>query len=328
MRSSRLLSVLLLIQARGRLTAQQLAAELGVSVRTVYRDVQSLSAAGIPLYGEAGHDGGYRLVDGYHTRLTGLTSGEAEALFLAGVPGLAADLGLGAALATTELKLMAALPEELRERAGALRQRFHLDTSGWYATAEATPHLAAVVEAVWNLRRLRIRYRRWAAPREVTRTIEPYGLVCKAGRWYLVAGQAHSIRTYRVSQILRLAVTEGAFTRPDGFDLAEHWSSYLKEFDARRHRDEATVRMSADLLRRLPDLLEPAVAWTARTTAGPPEPDGRVEVTIPIESTDHATAVLLSLGAEAEILAPPELRRRVAETAAAMAATYAMGSRP
>ncbi|MCG5217290.1 WYL domain-containing protein [Streptosporangium soli] len=328
MRASRLLSILLLVQARGRLTAQQLADELGVSVRTVYRDVESLSSAGVPLYGEAGHAGGYRLVDGYRTRLTGLTPGEAEVLFLAGLPGPAADLGLGTALATAQLKLMAALPQELRERAGALRQRFHLDTSGWYAEAETIPHLAAVVDAVWHQRRIRIRYRRWAAPQEVTHTLEPYGMVFKAGHWYVVASGSESIRTYRVSQILRLRILETVFERPDGFDLAEHWTSYLDQFDARRHRREAIMRVSPDLLRRLPDLLEPAVARAAQSTAGPPDTDGRIEVTIPIESVDHAAEVLLRLGAEAEILTPADLRQRITEIVTALAATYSMPPRP
>jgi predicted DNA-binding transcriptional regulator YafY len=322
MRASRLLSVLLLIQARGRLTAQQIADELGVSVRTVYRDVESLSAAGVPLYGEAGHEGGYRLIDGYRTRLTGLTPGEAEVLFLAGLPGPAADLGLGTVLATAQLKLMAALPAELQARTGALRQRFHLDTSGWYAEAEATPHLAAVVDAVWHRRRIRIRYRRWAAPQEVTRTLEPYGLVFKAGRWYAVAAGQKSIRTYRVSQILRVRILETVFQPPDGFDLAAHWTSYIDEFDTRRHRREAVVRVTPDLLRRLPDLLEPAVARAAQATAGPSNAEGLIDVTIPIESVEHATGILLGLGAEAEVLTPPDLRRRIAETITALGATY------
>jgi predicted DNA-binding transcriptional regulator YafY len=328
MRASRLVSLLLLVQARGRVSAQQIADELGVSVRTVYRDVESLNAAGVPLYGQAGHDGGYRLVEGYRTRLTGLTTDEAEALFLTGLPGAAADLGLGTVLATAQLKLMAALPEELRERAGGLRQRFHLDTSGWYAEADPTPQLAAVVDAVWNQRRIRMRYRRWAAPQEVTRTVEPYGIVLKAGHWYLVAGERESVRTYRVAQILRLRVLAGVVERPDGFDLAEHWAAYLDAFDTRRYQDEAVLRLTPEVLRRLPDLLEPAVARAARTTAGPPDADGRIEVTIPIESIDHAAGMLLRLGTEAEVLAPAQLRQAITDTVTALALTYAKSSVP
>jgi predicted DNA-binding transcriptional regulator YafY len=322
MRASRLLSVLLLLQTRGRMTAQQLADELEVSVRTVYRDMESLAAAGVPLYGDPGHDGGYRLVGGYRTRLTGLTSEEAEALSLAGLPGPAADLGLGTVLATAQLKLRAALPEELRDRTGEIRQRFHLDTSGWYAETDPTPHLAVVTDAVWRQHRIRIRYRRWKAPREVTRTLEPYGLVLKSGRWYLVAGLPGQVRTYRVSQILWIQALQDRFERPPGFDLAAHWQSCLADFDARRHQGDAVVRLSPRILEQLPDLVEPAVARAARDSAGPPGPDGRVQVVIPTESVDHAVGMLLRLGAEAEVVAPRELRARMAQTIAALADTY------
>ncbi|MEU3528211.1 WYL domain-containing protein [Streptomyces sp. NPDC038707] len=322
MRASRLLSVLLLLQTRGRLTARQLADELEVSVRTVYRDMESLTAAGVPVYGDPGHEGGYRLLDGYRTRLTGLTRQEAEALFPAGLPGPAADLGLGTVLATAQLKLTAALPDELRDRTGEIRQRFHLDTSGWYAEADTTEHLAAVTDAVWRRHRVRVRYRRRRAPQEVTRTLDPYGLVLKSGRWYLVAARPGHIRTYRVSQILSIRALPEQFERPAEFDLAAHWQSYLAGFDARRHRDEAVVRLSPALLGRLPDLIEPALARAARDSAGPPGPDGRVRAVIPIESVDHAVGMLLGLGAEAEVVAPPELRTRMARTVAALSAVY------
>ncbi|CAM4207377.1 YafY family protein [Nocardia ninae] len=321
MRASRLLSIVLLLQARERMTAEQLARELEVSVRTIYRDVESLSLAGIPLYGEAGHDGGYRLVDGYRTRLTGLTADEAEALFLAGLPGPAADLGLGAVLATAQLKLKAALPDELREGVGRIQERFHLDTSDWYADPDSTAQLAAVVEATWSRRRIRMRYRRWAQPREVDRVVAPYGLVLKSGRWYLVA-ESGEIRTYRVSQILRIQLLDNAFERPAEFDLASSWSAYLADFDARRYRGEARIRLSERALERLPHLLEPALARVARNTAEPPDRDGRIIVTMPMETIEHTAGLLLRLGAEAEVLAPAELRDRMAEIAADLARIY------
>src|SRR3954469_8391357 len=202
MRASRLISLLLLLQNRGRMTAQALADELEVSVRTVYRDVESLGAAGVPIYADRGPAGGYQLLDGYRTRLTGLTSDEAGTLFLAGVPGPAAELGLGSVLAAAELKLRASLPGELADRADRVRERFHLDAPGWFRPDEPTPDLSTVAEAVWSSRRLEIRYRRWKAPREVTRTLDPLGVVLKAGRWYLVAGSATRTTAYRVSNIL------------------------------------------------------------------------------------------------------------------------------
>src|SRR3954468_19720380 len=168
------------------MTAQALADELEVSVRTVYRDVESLSAAGVPVYADRGPAGGYRLVDGYRTRLTGLTTAEAESLFLTGMPTQAAELGLGEVLAAAQLKLMAALPPALRDRAGAIRERFMLDAPGWFRDQRSPPLLAVVADAVWEQRRLAVRYTRWDRS-EVDRELAPLGLVLKNGTWYLVA---------------------------------------------------------------------------------------------------------------------------------------------
>jgi len=234
MRASRLVSIILLLQARGRLTAAQLARELEVSVRTVYRDVESLHTAGIPLYGDAGHRGGYQLLDGYQTRLTGLSAEEAKALSLSGLPGPAAELGLGSVLAAAQLKVQAALPPAFAEQLGATAQRFHLDATGWYAQAEDAPFLPAAADAVWRGAAVRVRYRRWKAPTDVDRRLEPYGLVLKAGRWYLVA--APGPRTYRVDQILDLAVLKESFTIPENFSLAGYWQSHTAEFLAGLHR--------------------------------------------------------------------------------------------
>ncbi len=324
MRASRLVSLLLLLQARGRMTAQALADELEVSVRTIYRDVDSLHAAGVPLYGDAGRDGGYQLLDGYRTRLTGLTSDEAESLFLAGMPGPAAELGLGSVVAAAQLKLMAALPAELRDRAGRISARFHLDAPGWYHDADETPLLAAVADAVWNERTVQVRYRRWKAPQEVTRTLEPYGLVLKGGRWYLVARDAGAdrISTYRVSQVLDLQPLDQGFTRPAGFELTAHWRSYLDDFQARRFRGEATIRLSAHGLRRLPDVVTPEVAKAAAETAGPADVEGWRQAVIPIESLPHATGELLRLGVDVEVLAPAELRELMAATVELLSRRY------
>ena len=176
MRASRLLSTLLLLQTRGQLTAGELAAELEVSIRTVYRDVEALSEAGVPVYTERGPHGGIRLVDGYRTRLTGLTSDEAEALFLSGLPGPAAELGLGAVVAAARLKMLAALPPELRSRAARLGQRFHLDAPGWFKGAESAPHLQELANAVWDDRRIRIGYRRRAS--RALPSTSPFGRAC------------------------------------------------------------------------------------------------------------------------------------------------------
>jgi predicted DNA-binding transcriptional regulator YafY len=248
MRAARLLFLVLLLQNRGRLTADELAEELGVSTRTVYRDIDSPSSAGIPVYGDAGHRGGYQLLGGYQTRLTGLHADEAESLVLAGLPGAAADLGLGEVLAAAQLKLTAALPTPLRDRAGRIRERFHLDALGWYRKQDSPPVLVALADAVWNQRRIQVRYRRWAEPQEVERELDPYGLVLKAGVWYVVAVVDGAVRTYRVSSILGLAVAKTGFERPDGFDLTAHWQDYLTAYDARRLRLQVSVRIAPALL--------------------------------------------------------------------------------
>src|SRR5919107_5703449 len=160
MRASRLVNLLLLLQTRGMMTARELSRELEVSVRTIYRDVDALSQSGVPIYAERGPHGGIRLVEGYRTRLTGLTPDEAEALFLSGLPGPAAELGLGTVVASSRLKVLAALPNELRGRATRLLERFHLDAAGWFQAGEHVPHLADVAEAVWEGRQILVEYQR------------------------------------------------------------------------------------------------------------------------------------------------------------------------
>ncbi|MET9850017.1 YafY family protein [Streptomyces ossamyceticus] len=314
MKSSRLVSILLLLQTRGRMTAARLAEELEVSVRTVYRDMEALVAAGVPLYGDAGHAGGYRLLDGYRTRLTGLTGQEAEALFLAGVPGPAAELGLGAVLAAAQLKVRAALPDALRPHADRVAGRFHLDAPGWYADADDTPFLPAVADAVWNGRVLHVLYRRWAEPTDVRRRLEPYGLVLKAGRWYVVAGPGP--RTYRVDQILELDTSEEEFTRPEGFGLAAYWAAYQRDFHDRLHRAEAVVRLA-------PGTRLTGPQGRAVDADGRPDGDGWTRATVPVESLDRAHDDFLRLGTAVEVLEPAELRERIARTVAELAARYA-----
>jgi predicted DNA-binding transcriptional regulator YafY len=325
MRASRLVSLLLLLQTRGRLTAQQLADTLEVSVRTIYRDVDSLQAAGVPLYGDAGLGGGYQLLNGYRTRLTGLTAEEAQTLFLAGLPAAAAELGLGTVLAAAQLKLQAALPAELRERAARIQQRFHLDAPGWYEEGDTSPYLAAVAEAVWDQRRIEVRYRRWAAPTDITRTLEPYGVVLKAGKWYLVARSQGQLRTYRVNQILALTTLDEGFERVGGFDLPGYWESSVVEFRAWLHRADATIRLSPVGRNRIREIMGDAVARAADETATPAGERGWVTARVPIESVDRAHADLLRLGADVEVLAPGALRDRMRQTARSLALLYPGG---
>lgn len=314
------MQLLLLLQTNGGATATELARELEVSVRTVYRDVEALSAAGVPVYSEPGRGGGVRLIDGYRTRLTGLTSGEADAVLLAGLPGAAADLGLGTVLATAQLKMLAALPPELRGRATRIAERVHIDMPGWFHRPDDTPTLAAVADALWHDRRLAISYRR--RDKTVERTIDPLGLVMKAGTWYLVAREGSDTRSYRASRIVSAEPTGESFTRPADFDLTAHWSASADEFARSILRVQARCRVSADQLSLLRLMNDPAAVREALASAGPPDDTGWVDITIPGESYDILAHALLPLGAHLEVLGPPELRATMATTAAAMHARY------
>lgn len=324
MRASRLLSILLLLQARGRMTAQALADEFETSVRTIYRDIDQLSAAGVPVYAERGRAGGYALLDGYRTRLTGLNAAEAETLLLAGLPGPAADLGLADAMAAAQLKLLAALPAEGRRSAERVGARFHLDPVAWYRSAEQAEVLPKLAEAVWTDRRVRVRYESWTGL--VERTLEPLGLSLKAGVWYLVARAASGAdrgpsapRTYRVLSIQVLEPLDEGFERPGDFDLAAFWSDWVRDFEARLQQGEARLRLSPKGLKRL-CALGPVAERAAR--AAEAGEGGWVEVVLPIESIDHALGDILKLGGEAEVLAPQALRDAVADAARRITQIY------
>lgn len=321
MRSSRLLSILLLLQTRGRMTAEALAAEFEVSVRTIYRDIDQLSAAGTPVYADRGRSGGFQLLDGYRTRLTGLTDEEAETLFLGGLSGPAAQMGFSGAVTTMQLKLLAALPPERQAAAERLAGRFHLDPVGWYQDAEEAERLPAIAQAVWNSRRIRVRYESWKG--EVERDLEPLGLILKGGLWYLaarpVASPSSEPRTYRISNILDLVVGEEAFERPDGFVLAQWWSAAAKRFEAEIFTGEARLRLTRMGLKRLARLGVEQARRAAEARVGP---DGWAETTVPIESVAHAATDFLRLGAEAEVLEPDTLRAAMQDIAARLGALY------
>jgi predicted DNA-binding transcriptional regulator YafY len=322
MRASRLLSILLLLQTRGRMTAQALAAEFEVSVRTIYRDIDELSAAEVPVYADRGPNGGFELLDGYRTKLTGLSPAEAATLFLAGLPGPAAELGLADVLTTAQLKLTAALPEGARASAKRVSARFHLDPVGWFRSPGDARFLPAIAKAVWDETCLDIRYQRHAGT--VARRLEPLGLVLKGGVWYLVAQVGGETRTYRVSNIVELFVNDDRFERPKDFDLVRFWTAASRAFEIGLYRGKAVLRVSPRAMKML-DLLGSAVAQAAVDTAGPPDAKGWIRVVIPVERLDQAAAELMRLGADAEVLEPLELRRLIAQTARELLHLY--GSR-
>ncbi|MBQ1125132.1 helix-turn-helix transcriptional regulator [Streptomyces smyrnaeus] len=326
MRADRLLSLLLLLQGRGRMTAPELAADLGVSVRTVYRDIEALSASGVPVYADRGPAGGYRLMDGYRTRLTGLTDHEAGSLFLSGLPGPARELGLGAVLTTAQLKVRAALPDALAEHSRRIQDRFHLDAPGWFRDADPVPYLPQVADAVWEQRVLHVRYQRWQG--EVRRALHPLGIVLKGGIWYAVAVAAvqdadgeGAVRTYRISRLVEVSTADETFERPAGFDLPGYWEASTRRLEARLRHDVARIRLSP-AGRRLLVAKFGTSGERALEGAGPPDEDGWAEMELAVESLPVAVSDLLSLGAEAEVLGPPALREAVIEAVRALAARY------
>ncbi|AIR98005.1 transcriptional regulator [Streptomyces glaucescens] len=322
MRAARLIKMVLLLQSRPSMTAAELARELEVSERTVTRDAQALSEAGVPVYADRGRAGGYRLIGGYRTRLTGLHRSEAEALFLSGVPGALREMGLEDAASAARLKVSAALLPSLRDAPRTAAQRFHLDAPGWFKELRTPELLPAVAEAVWDDRRVTARYRRGEA--EVERRLEPYGLVLKAGVWYLCArvADAGAFRTYRIDRFTAVEPGEERFTRDEEFDLPAFWEEQAERFARSLLRAEVVVRLTPDGVRGLRYALDPLAARDALAAAGEPDARGRVTVTLRVESEDVAHTQLTALGPEAEVLSPPSLRARFAADARRLAELY------
>ncbi|MYT70652.1 MULTISPECIES: YafY family protein [unclassified Streptomyces] len=324
MRAARLIKMVLLLQSRPTMTAAELARELEVSERTVTRDAQALSEAGVPVYADRGRAGGYRLIGGYRTRLTGLARTEAEALFLSGVPGALREMGLDDAASAARLKVSAALLPSLRDASRTAAQRFHLDAPGWFHEPEPPELLPSVAEAVWDDLVLRVSYGR--RDTVVERELEPYGLVLKAGVWYLAArvrDGSFGFRVYRIDRFLSVAVPADArrFARDAGFELPVFWAERADEFARAILGTEVVVRLTAAGVRQLPYVTGRVSAREALATAVQ-EADGRVSVTLPVESEDVAFTQLMGLGPEVEVVAPGALRERFAAAVRRMSGWY------
>lgn len=327
MRAARLIKLVLLLQSRASMTGAELARRLEVSERTVARDVLALSEAGVPVYADRGRTGGYRLVGGYRTRLTGLGRTEAEALFLSGVPTALRAMGLADAASAARLKVSAALLPELGDAPATAAQRFHLDAPGWWQPADPPPLLAATADAVWDDRPLTVRYRRRDGA-EVERDLEPYGLVLKAGVWYLIAYVAEprpGHRVYRVDRFTAATAGTGHFDRDEAFDLPAFWEEQAALFARSLLRETVVLRLSPEGARRLPYVADRRAGRDAVSAAGPPDAAGWVTVRLPVESLDVAQEQLSALGPEAEVLEPAELRGRFAEAARRSAGLYGVG---
>ena len=319
MRASRLLSIMMLLQARGRMSAETLAEELEVSVRTVYRDIDQLSLAGVPVYADIGRNGGFALLDGWRTRLTGLTAPEARALFLSGLPGPAGELGLGDEVAAAELKLLAALPADWQSEATRMSSRFHLDPKGWFSSGPRPEFLKAVAEAVWSERRITIKYDSWTQVSE--RTVEPLGLVLKGGTWYLVGQRENGFRTYRLSQVLALTPLDEHFQRPADFDLPKHWRESTASFEREIYVATAKVRATKIGVSRLKDISQRCKdEIEAQSLVF--DDAGWAVFDLPIEEERWASREMQRAGPEVEVLEPPTLRQRLADIARQYAVLY------
>ncbi len=307
------MALLFQLQRRRAATVPELARELGVSTRTAHRNVAALRAAGVPIWSEPGRGGGVRLVDGWRSHLDGLTSREAVALLAFSAPRELSAVGLGGAVAAAHAKVAATLPHELRERAGALAQRFHLDAPGWFRAEEDTPELAVLGRAVWEQRPVRLAHGPVGEGAE--RVLEPLGLVLKAGVWYLVASSRGEVRTYRAARVREVELLPGRFERPPGFELAAWWAASSARFARSLGRVAVTARLSARGLRALPPVLGEAVAAEALAGAGEPDAAGWWTVRFALEEPAVAAGQLLALGADVVVVEPAQVREELAALA-------------
>jgi predicted DNA-binding transcriptional regulator YafY len=320
MRADRLLTLLMLLQTRGRMTARDLAAELEVTERTIYRDLTALCAAGVPVYTERGPGGGISLVEEYRTTLTGLTSDEVRALFMLRVPAPLNQLGVGQELSAAMLKLSASLPDSRRADQERARQRILLDSSWWFQTGEDVPCLQTVQQALWEERSLHLEVRWDFFNTHFQSLADPYGLVAKASVWYLVYGRGGNVQVTRLSQITAAEILPGTFTRPEGFDLADFWEKWSAEYES-QPPFIARVRLSPTALPIIHYYLEER-SQHFRWENTPPDADGWVTIDLPFDSFFTARTRLLGLGRAVEVLAPEPLRKSLIDFAEQITGFY------
>ena len=318
MRADRLLSILLLLQVHRRMTAGELAKRLEVSERTIHRDMEALSAAGIPVRAERGTGGGWMLLEGYSTNLTGLNEAEIHTLFLSRPSRPLADLGLHKAAEEALIKLLAALPAMSRHNAEYARQRIYVDAAGWHAAEENIASLPLLQEAVWQERKVHLTYQR-GDNATVERLADPLGLVAKGTTWYLVAAVEGEIRSFRVSRVRTVIVSGQPCVRPPDFDLAAYWTQSTTNFVANLPRYPVKVRMSPASLEQVYH----AGRYAQIERIEPADEEGWITVHLVFQTEGSACGYLLSFGPQIEILEPPELRAKVIELAESMVAFYA-----
>ncbi|POX52343.1 DNA-binding transcriptional regulator [Streptomyces sp. Ru71] len=320
MKSDRLLSILLLLQTRGRVPAHELAERLEVSVRTIYRDIEALSASGVPVYAERGRHGGIRLLAGFRTDVTGLTADESRALFILAAQGAHAALGLDAALGSALRKVMAALPEPHRPAAEVTSRRILVDATRWRGGPRQAVDLDVLQDAVFTDRRLRLRYRHSGDSEPRTYTVDPYGLVSKAGVWYLVADRRGRPRLFRADRVRSATSLDAPVRRRPGVELADVWEVLRRQVEERPGGLEVVVRVRRDRLGMFQRMM-------AATLVEPPDDDGRGDwVTARLSYGVVAEArQLLAFSDRVEVLSPPEVRAELARAARSVTELYGPG---
>jgi predicted DNA-binding transcriptional regulator YafY len=325
MRADRLISLIMLLQTRGRMTAQALAKVLEVSERTIHRDIEALSAAGIPVYTESGPGGGCSLLDGYRSNLTGLSEDEVRALLMLGIPGPLREVGASQALRAAMLKLLTTMPAIQREEEARVRQRIHLDWVGWAQVEQPLPHLHTLQQAVWQDRKIHIVFGS-IFDTSIAQLVAPYGLVAKASNWYLVCNKDDQLRVVRVSRVLEAHIADECFQRPTDFDLARYWADWCLREEKSRPRYPVTLRVAPEFLPELPRYLGRVIGDSC-TEVGPPDAEGWVQLVLPFEGLAQARARLLGLGRAVEVLEPEALRQSLVDFAEQIVSFYGRRTR-
>jgi predicted DNA-binding transcriptional regulator YafY len=315
MRADRLLSILLLLQVHGRMTAANLAKRLEVSERTIFRDMEALGSAGVPVVAERGVGGGWELMEGYRTSVAALNDAEVQSLFMSKPSALLADLGLDRASDAALIKLLSLLPSMNRRNAELARQRIHIDVSGWKSSSDPVPFLPALQDAVWREKKVTVQYDRGDCATE--RLLEPLGLVAKGSVWYLVAAIDGDVRSYRVSRIRELQILEESFVRPPDFDLAAYWKSSAAEFRSRLPRFEVLIRADDSAL----PWLYTMIRYGGVDQVEPDERAGWSRVRLHFDAPEVAVYALLGFGTRVEVLRPQRVAEEILATAQAVAIT-------
>lgn len=309
MRADRLLALMMLLQTRGKMTTSRLAEELDVSRRTILRDIDSLSFAGVPIYAEGGHGGGVALDENYRTTLTGLQDAEIHSLFLADNAALLKEIGLGEASERTLLKLFAALPRPQQPSVDHMRQRIHIDPLWWWYDSQPLPFWDELQRAVYEDRPIQAIYENYSGEK-VERVLEPYSLVAKNSLWYVIAKRDGEFRTYRASRFHAITVLETHFRRDADFDLPTYWQEHVQDFVTTISEYDFTLQIHGSRIS--------FARWltTGRYEIVTPEDDeGWLTVQFHLESKDLALMLVFGLGEQCEIIEPPELQQAVLQTA-------------